>query len=322
MTVLKNKWSLPLGVIAVGILLALYLWQTSTESALPDGLYMGNGRVEGTEVKVAAKYSGRIVEVGPAEGDDVEENDIVARLDDREATAQLAAAQAEHARISHLVHSARAEIERRREELAYAEAQLGRTRRLFERGNISQQQLDRDNTAMSTAAAALESARAKLLQSEAQLAAAQAQIDRYDAILAETVIKAPISGRVLFRIAEPGEIIQPGGNILLLVDLDRLYMTIYVDEIAAGKITVGDDALIWTDAYPDRAFPARVTFISSKAEFTPKEVQTSEERQNLVFRVKITALNNDERLLKPGMPGIGLVRTDGNVHWPNAAPER
>ncbi len=322
MTVMKHKWTLPLGVIAAGILLALYLWQTSNENSLPDGLYVGNGRVEGTEVKVAAKYSGRIIEIGPAEGDDVEEDDIIARLDDREAAAQLAAAQAERRRMSHLVHSARAEIERRKEELAYADAQLGRTQRLFERGNISQQQLDRDDTSKSTAAAALEAARANLLQSEAQLAAAQAQIDRYEAILAETVIEAPLSGRVLFRIAEPGEIIQPGGNILLLVDLDRLYMTIYVDEIAAGKINVGDDALIWTDAYPDRPFPANVTFVSSRAEFTPKEVQTSEERQNLVFRVKITARDNDERLLKPGMPGIGLVRTDSATAWPKSRPDR
>ncbi len=322
MTAQKQNWILLAGVIAVGILLALYLWQTSNENTLPDGLYIGNGRVEGTEVKVAAQYSGRIVKIGPEEGDDVDESDTIARLDNREATAQLAAAQAEHSGISHLVHSAKAEIERRTKELAYAEAQLGRTQRLFERGNISQQQLDRDNTSMSTAAAALEAAQANLLQSEAQLASAQAQIDRYSTILAETEIRAPISGRVLFRIAEPGEIIRAGGNILLLVDLDRLYMTIFLDEISAGKITVGDDALIWTDAYPNRPFPAKVTFVSSKAEFTPKEVQTSEERQNLVFRVKITALDNDERLLKPGMPGIGLVRADGGIPWPNSAPER
>ena len=99
-------------------------------------------------------------------------------------------------------------------------------------------------------------------------------------------------------------------------------MTIYVDEVSAGRISIGDDALIWTDAYPDRPFPARVTFISSEAEFTPKEVQTSEERQNLVFRVKLTALDNDERQLKPGMPGVGLIRTDVDIAWPHSAPRR
>jgi HlyD family secretion protein len=173
---------------------------------------------------------------------------------------------------------------------------------------------------MRTAAAMLDAAQGKLMQSEAQLAAAQAQIDQYRAIVAETEIKAPISGRVLFRIAEPGEIVQAGGNILLLVDLDDLYMTLYVDVVSAGKINVGDEALIWTDAYPDKPFPAKVTFVSSKAEFTPKEVQTREERQNLVFRVKITALNNNDRSLKPGMPGIGLIRTNNDIRWPRRAP--
>ena len=317
-----RQWSFVAAAATLVIVTALYLMQTTQSDTLPDGLFVGNGRVEGTEVKVAAKYSGRITEIIPKEGDDVGNGTIIVRLDNREALASLAEARAKYEQIQHVAHSAKADIERRTNELAFAEGQLKRTRQLFGRGNVSQQKLDRDNTAKSTAAAALDRANAVLMQSEAQLASAQAQVDRYKAIVSETEIAAPISGRVLFRIAEPGEIIQAGGNILLLVDLDRLYMTIYADEVSAGRINVGDDALIWTDAYPDNPFKARVTFVSSKAEFTPKEVETSEERQNLVFQVKITAIDNTDRRLKPGMPGIGVIRTSGDVPWPQKMPRQ
>jgi HlyD family secretion protein len=317
----KRRWLAIFGSAAAAAILAgIYLWQASNKTNLPEGLVVGNGRIEGTEIKVAAKYPGRIIEVTAGEGDDIEKGKIIVRLDNREAVARLKQARAEHVRVEHVVHSTKADIERRRKELTYAKAQLNRTRQLFERGTASQQQLDRDSTAMSTAAAALQAAQAAKMQSEAQLVSANAQIDRYVAIVSEMEIRAPISGRVLFRIAEPGEIIQAGGNVLLLVDLNRLYMTLYVSEVSAGRISIGDEALIWTDAYPNKPFPAKVTFISSKAEFTPKEVQTSEERQNLVFQVKITALQNSEKLLKPGMPGIGLIRISGDIPWPKTAP--
>ncbi len=322
MSGIENKSFVIIGLASAGILAALYVWQAADRKELPDGLYMGNGRVEATEVKVAAKNPGRIVEIRPKDGDDVEKSKIIVRLDNREALARLAQARAEYQRVSHSVHSAKADIERRTRELAYARSQLERTRKLSERGIVSQQQLDRDNTAMRTATAALDAAQAVKMQSEAQLESAQAQIDLYGVIVSETEIRSPISGRVLFRIAEPGEIVQAGANILLLANLDRLYMTIYADEIAAGKVNVGDEALIWTDAYPDKPFPAKITYISSEAEFTPKQVQTSEERQNLVFQIRITALNNDEKLLKPGMPGVGLIRANSNIPWPKSAPRQ
>ncbi len=317
-----RQWSFLAAAATLAIVTVLYLLQTTQSDTLPDGLFVGNGRVEGTEVKVAAKYPGRITAILPDEGGDVETGAIVVRLDNREALAGLAEARAKFEQMQHVVHSAKADIERHTDELAFAEGQLKRTRQLFGRGNVSQQKLDRDSTAASTAAATLQMANAVLMQSEAQLASAQAQVDRYEAIVSETEIAAPISGRVLFRIAEPGEIIQAGGNILLLVDLDRLYMTIYADEVSAGKIDVGDDALIWTDAYPDKPFNARVSFVSSKAEFTPKEVETREERQNLVFQVKITAIDNGDRRLKPGMPGIGIIRMVSDIPWPQQMPRQ
>jgi HlyD family secretion protein len=317
-----RSWSIGFVVVGIVVVGSVYIWLVSSGDDLPEGLYFGNGRIEGIEVKISTKYPGRIIEIGPQEGGDVEANEIVVRLDNREARAGLASAWAERDRAAHLLHSARAEIERRESDVNLVESQLNRTRRLAEQGNASQQRLEQDQAAVDAANATLERARAASMEAEAVVASAQAHVDRYDAILSETEIAAPTAGRVLFRIAEPGEMIAAGGNILLLVDLDRIYMTIYADATSAGMISVGEDALIWLDAYPGRPFPARVTFVASEAEFTPKEVQTAEERQNLVFRIKIAALNNDERLLKPGMPGIGLIRTDANIPWPQSPPQR
>lgn len=320
MTFSTGRWIGAVGAIVLLGAGALYLWLDRDADELDEGLYAGNGRVEATEVKVATKYPGRLVDVVPKEGDEVEQGAVVARLDNREALADLAQARAEFERVTHVVHSARAEIERRNRELALSESQLERTEQLFERGSTSQQQLDRDTASMRTAAAAAEAARGNLMQAVAQLSAAEARIDRAEAIVEEMEISAPISGRVLFRTAEPGEIIQAGGNILLLVDLDRPYMTIFLDEVSSGRVDIGDDALIWTDAYPQEPFAATVSFVSDEAEFTPKQVQTPEERQNLVFRVKLTAADNSRKMLKPGMPGVGLIRTDSNIPWPQSQP--
>ena len=151
MTGLKHKWSVTAGAIVVAVSGGLYLWQSSDRHDLPDGLYAGNGRIEGTDVKIAAKYPGRIIEIAPEEGRDVEKNQIIVRLDNREALARLAQARADYESAVHVVHARRAGIERRTKELAYAKGQLERTRKLFERGNVSRQDLDRDTTAMGTA---------------------------------------------------------------------------------------------------------------------------------------------------------------------------
>ncbi len=316
------KWTSGLAITALAVVAAVYVIQSSGTPDPFQGIYLGNGRVEGTEFKIAAKYPGRIVEIGPQEGDDVEKDAVVVRLDDREARARLAEARAERDRAVHVLHSAKAEIERRKSDEQLAKSQLDRTIQLAEKDNVSQQRKDQDKAALEAATAALEGARAAVMEAEALLAASEARVDLQQAILSETEIHAPVGGRVLFRVAEPGELISAGSNILLLVDLDRLYMTVYLDERSAGTIRIGDEARVWLDAYPGRPFAARVSFISSEAEFTPKEVQTAEERQNLVFRAKISLLDNKERLLKPGMPGIGLVRTNKSVPWPQSMPRQ
>jgi hypothetical protein len=143
-----------------------------------------------------------------------------------------------------------------------------------------------------------------------------AETERLRADIEDSILKTPRSGRVLYRLAEPGEVLPAGGKILTTVDLDDMYMTVFLSEQEAGKVRIGADARIVLDALPHRAFPARVAFVAPKAQFTPKEVETKTEREKLVFRIKARVLDGNDPILKPGMPGVAYIRVDESAVWP------
>jgi HlyD family secretion protein len=160
---------------------------------------------------------------------------------------------------------------------------------------------------------------------EGELKATRAQLEQFEAalaeaesILADLIIKAPSDGVVLTRIADVGEMASPGTPLLDLVDLDRLYLKVFVPEVEIGKVRVGLPARIRTDCFPDRDFPATARMISSRAEFTPKEVQTHDERTKLVYAVKLYLDENPDHCLTPGMPADAVIRWKEGVQW--AAP--
>lgn len=163
---------------------------------------------------------------------------------------------------------------------ANARANLGRVRSLYNAGGVSKMDLDNAETAYRTA---------------------KSQLDYIDATLANSRLYAPMDGVVLTRNLEVGETAFPGSPILTLADLSKVWIKIYVSEPVVGLITTGDAASVRVDTWPDKAFPGVVSYISDEPEFTPKTVQTKEERTKLVFAVKIE-LDNPDRLLKPGMP--------------------
>jgi HlyD family secretion protein len=309
----------------IGVLLSILgggyvYWSTWQNNRLPQGIAWGNGRIEATEVDIAAKFPGRVEQVLVREGDDVRAGQLLVRIDAKSARAGLAQARARLDRAREQIKLARAEIVRRRSELELARIEHNRSRTLIERGFSTQERVDRDRTRVETAEAALSAARAAQMDAIAIESEARAKIDEVEANLSDMDLYAPTSGRVLYRLAEPGEMLPSGGKALVVVDLDDLYMTIYLSEKLAGRVPVSAEARLRLDAYPERTFPARVSFVSSEAEFTPKEVQTVEERQKLVFRVKLTAVENRERLLKPGMPGVGYVKLDDAAVWPVKLP--
>ncbi len=144
---------------------------------------------------------------------------------------------------------------------------------------------------------------------------ADAQLAEQRSHVADFSVRSPIDGRVLTRTVERGERVDAGTPLFTLVDLDRLYVKIYVPEPSIGKVALGQEARVYVDAYPGRAFPARVSRVSQEAEFTPKNVETREERVKLVFAVEVALSENPGGVLKPGMPADAVVRWQPDAPW-------
>jgi HlyD family secretion protein len=145
-------------------------------------------------------------------------------------------------------------------------------------------------------------------------------VQRVEADIRDSVLSSPRDGRVQYRIAQPGEVLAAGGRALNVIDLSDVYMTFFLPERAAGRVAMGTEVRLVLDAAPDYVIPARVSFIASTAQFTPKTVETAEERQKLMFRVRAQIapelLKQHLRQVKTGLPGVGWIRLDPGVPWP------
>lgn len=316
---MKKGW-LGVGVVLLCIALGGVVWWTSQRSSLPSGFASGNGRIEATEIDIATKIQGRIVEVRVEEGDTVEAGQILARMDTKVLEAQLREAEAEVKRAHQASAAAAALMEQRAAECDLAEMELRRSEDLFREGGISQEKLDQDRTRVESARAACAEARAQFEREKAGINGAIAQVERLKADLEDSILTAPRRGRVLYRLAEPGEVLPAGGKVLTIIDLTDVYMTLFLPETVAGKVAIGADARIVLDARPDLVIPAKVSFVSPRAQFTPKEVETRTEREKLVFRIKARIdpqlLKKHEPSVKTGLPGVAYVRLDPIAKWP------
>lgn len=294
----------------------LFLWKRWHNGEQTPGIVFGNGRIEGTEIDVSTKFAGRVEAVLVKEGDDVLAGQPLVRFDARAMRASLAQAKAQLTRATHHVESAAAEIKRRRDDLELSEIELKRSETLYEKGFATRERLDRDHFRREVNLSFLNAARSALEATKTEIVELRARIEEIEANLSDATLYAPTSGRVLYRLAEPGEVLVTGGKALVMIDLDDLYMTIYLPERAAGRVRIRDEALIRLDAITNKPVEAYVSFLSAQAEFTPKEVETTEERQKLVFRVKLQVRDNSARMVKPGMPGMGYVRVEPDAPWP------
>lgn len=313
-------WVLALAVLAGG---AYYIYQ-HRPAGLPAGFASGNGRLEATEVDVATKIAGRLAELGPREGGWVEAGSVVGRLDADDLRAQLRAAEAQVVQAQETVDETRAGVRKSKADATLAGKTLKRSEELVGRGFISRNKLDSDQTGMEGAMAGMAQAQSRVAEAEAAVAAAQARVESLRATLNDTSLKAPISGRVLYRLAEAGEVLAAGGKALTLVDLSDMYMTVYLPTDKAGQVALGAEARIVLDALAEQAIPATVSFVAPKAQFTPREVETRSEREKLMFRIKLRAdpawLAAHRDLAKGGMPGVAYVRLDANAAWPAMLP--
>ena len=160
----------------------------------------------------------------------------------------------------------------------------------------------------------------EVASARASVTAALASVARIQADIADSALLAPRSGRVQYRIAQPGEVIGGGGKVLNLVDLSDVYMTFFLPEAVAGKLALGSEVRIVLDAAPQLVIPAKVSFVASTAQFTPKTVETASERQKMMFRVKAQIapelLQKHVQLVKTGLPGMAWLKLDANAPWP------
>ena len=284
------------------------------------GFGSGNGRLEVQEIDVATKFPGRIAEVLVDEGDSVQVGQVVARMDTSSLSAQVREAEAQVQRARQGQVTAKALIAQRRSEALLAERDLERARALYVNANMSAKDYDRARSTMDTAKASTTQAEAQLAEADAAIAASLAQKERIQVDLKDSVLTAPRSGRVQFRLAEPGEVLAAGGKVLTLIDPTDVYMTVFLPAAEAGKIALGAQARITLDAAPNLVIPSAVSFVADKAQFTPKEVETRTEREKLMFRIKVKIdpelVKGHEAQVKPGLPGVAYVQLDSSVQWP------
>lgn len=340
---------IPLIIVAVAAL-GYFVWSRMEPAGLPAGITAGNGRIEATEVDIAALTGGKIAEITVAEGDFVRKGDVLVRMDVTQLNAQKRQAEAElrRARIGvetagALVTQAEAQeraaaatVDQAAAEADAAAQKRARSEQLVRTNAISQQVLDDDRArdrqaragvasaeaSQAAAEAGVSSARAQVVDAEAAVDAAKASIDAIQSSLDDATLAAPRDGRIQYLVAQEGEIVASGGRILNLVDLGDVYMTIFLPTSQAGRAQVGAEVRLVMDAAPEYVIPATVSYVADVAQFTPKTVETADEREKLMFRVRARIepelLARYVEYVKTGLPGMAYVRLDPAAQWPDS----
>lgn len=321
----KTSWALLLTFLAGGGVLAWQAYQARL-TALPPGIASGNGRIESVQVDVTTKEPGRVAKILVHEGDMVRAGQIVAKMDTVTLEAELARAEATVAEEEAKVFEVDAAIAKADSQVKLAQVEFDRTRALLARNAASRTEFDLKETLVKTYSATLEGEKARLNTAHKSVLAAKAEVAHIQTRVADMTLHSTVEGRVLYRLAEEGEVLGNGGKVLTLVNLGDVYMEIYVPAQDAVKIKLGADARIVFDIAPEYAAVAKVSFVAPEAQFTPKQVETRSERDKLMFRVKLTV--PPERVLpyiervKTGIRGVGYVKLDDAVNWPERLERR
>ena len=298
------------GIIIVGLFIFKLIFSNGKDEMLK-----GNGRIESRATAIATKFAGRLEEVNVNEGDVVDKGQLLASIDDRAIAANLEAQQAQSDEILNQIASVDAEIKATNSDIKFYRKEVQRTKILIKQNFSSQFELDRNNNYLEKFEAKLLSLKANKKALQASYKSALASIKSTEINLNDMKIYSPINGVILYKLVENGEMLAAGGRLFIMYNPNDLYMTIYMPSEKAGQIKLGQEAKIKLDAYPNKIFDARVSFIAENAEFTPKEVETQTEREKLVFRVKLSLNDNSLREAKPGMPGDGYIKLIGDKSW-------
>lgn len=308
-------------LILVVVAVAYLTLGIGKEAPLPEGIVFGNGRIEAVQVDVSSVISGRVSDVLVQEGALVDKGQKVAVLDTRALAAQQARAQAEVASLEAQVAAAQAARAQANARLLLAEQEWQRSSQLNERGVVSREVLDTRESDLTVARANQASADAAVVSAERAVDAAKAAVQVIETNLEDATLEAPAFGRVLYRLVEPGEIVGAGGHVMTLVDLSNVYLEFFLPARHAHLVPIGAEARITLDV-TDVVVPAQIDFVSPVSQFTPRQVETASDRENLMFRVKARVppelVDTYVDLVKTGVRGVAYVRlaSDDMPEWP------
>lgn len=343
----KPKYLVPT-ILVVAAVAAYFAWTKLDTPALPEGIVGANGRIEATEIDIAALTGGRIADIAAAEGQVVNAGDVLVQMDVVQLNAQKRQAEAQLRRASIAIETAKAmvaqaEAQERAAEAAVDQAQamadaaaqkLARSEQLVKTNAVSQQVLDDDRAkdreakagvaaaeaSHAAALAGITTAQTQVVDAEAAIDAAKASIDSITASIDDATLVAPRSGRIQYLVAQEGEVVGSGGRILSLVDLGDVYMTVFLPTSQAGRVQIGSEVRLTLDAAPGIVIPATVSYVADVAQFTPKTVETAEEREKLMFRVRAKVdpelLSRYVAYVKTGLPGMAYLKTLPDAEWP------
>ncbi|MGO8909327.1 MAG: HlyD family secretion protein [Bradyrhizobium sp.] len=320
----RSRRRLRFSVWLVAILLAaggggVYWWKHS-QLQLPAGISFGNGRLEADEIDIDTKFAGRIAELNAEIGDMVTAGQVVARMDTRDLQESLKKAQAQEEQARRLIEETNANLEQQRTQQTLAAQELDRTQALLKNGWATKELFDQRKQALDGANASVIAATTRVEEAKRALEASQHDVGLYTVNIKDNDLVAPRDGRIQYRIANIGEVLPAGGKVFMMLDISYVYMDIYLPTLESGKIKVGTDARILLDAYPTSPIPAKVSFIASEAQFTPKTVETQSEREKLMFRIRVRIDPERSRMhaeaVRSGLPGVAYLRADPNVAWP------
>lgn len=323
---MSRKISISIVLIVLLALLGFGAWTVlfKPSGLPPEGFARGNGRIEADLIDVSPRLAGRVADIKVGEGDRVQPGDVLAIMDTAELESQLMRAEAAVASAEAAVGVAAAQVAEAEAKLALARSEQDRAETLSARDLLSPQDLDIRRTETQVAEAGLAAARANLQAKQRGVDAEAAGRAEIAARIADSTLYAQGAGRVLYRLAQPGEILGNGGKLLTLVSLEDVYMEFFLPATEAPRVRIGDEARVVPDIMPDTAVPAVVSFVSPQAQFTPKQVETVTERESLMFRVRVSipaelvAARMDQ--VKTGVRGVAwvrLARGDGSLpEWP------
>lgn len=328
---MKNKRKLLLLIIPLVVIAGVLVFKFAIDfTGDRRAVIKVSGNIEATDAEASFKAAGRVEKRPVSEGQTIEKGELIAALDANEFEQEVAIRKAdlELAKVNlaeleagsrqQEIDAARATLERAKAEMQQQKRDYERQKELYEKNVISEQEYERALTAFEVAKAELNEAeeqfklveegprKEKIQQARGGVEQAKEALKMVEIKLGYTKLYSPLSGIVLSEHIEPGEYVVPGTAVVTVADLQDLWLRAYINETDLGRVKVGQKVEVTTDSYPDKKYQGRISFIASEAEFTPKTVQTQQQRVKLVYRIKIE-IDNPKMELKPGMPADAAI---------------